>query len=242
MGSPVLAINRKQYAWIRGLISTPMQSFFFPGNKAICRDLEIMHFLGGRRYHSGSPENILSDWLVFYSPLSRPRVCCWQRWGQGCCSWVGLHRGHSLAEPAWGWSGPCLTSCPQGCGQSSWWELPGSQAWWPGLWIAQSWTGRHLRACQWGPHSAGQHHSRWCQGSWGWAWGSNGGAAPAASSTPADTCPCPPPHTVPTSPQWPCSTWWGSCGSCWGQSQQWWPCGWSWSAPRPSHLTPSAGT
>ena len=76
MGSPVLAINRKQYAWIRGLISTPMQSFFFPGNKAICRDLEIMHFLGGRRYHSGSPENILSDWLVFYSPLSRPRVCC----------------------------------------------------------------------------------------------------------------------------------------------------------------------
>lgn len=76
VGSPVLAINSKQYAWIRGPISTPMQSFFSLGNKAICRDLEIMRFLGGRRYCSGSPENILSDWLVSYSPLSRPCVCC----------------------------------------------------------------------------------------------------------------------------------------------------------------------
>lgn len=46
------------------------------GNKATCRDLEIMSFPSGRRCCSGSPENILSDWLVFYSPLSKPGVCC----------------------------------------------------------------------------------------------------------------------------------------------------------------------
>lgn len=46
------------------------------GNQTICRDLEIMSFRGGKRCCSGSPENILSDWLVFYSLLSRPGVCC----------------------------------------------------------------------------------------------------------------------------------------------------------------------
>lgn len=71
-----------------------------------------------------------------------PGVCCWWRWGQGCRSWGGLHRGHSPAEPAWGQSGPCPSPRPQGCGQSTWTALPSSQAWWPGLWIAQSWGER----------------------------------------------------------------------------------------------------
>lgn len=73
VSSPVAASNMLGFE-----VRFPLQRRLsaLPGNRATRRDLEIMSFPRGRRCCSGSPENILSDWLVFYSPLSRPGVCC----------------------------------------------------------------------------------------------------------------------------------------------------------------------